>query len=49
MDSYTVIPLFFEKAAFYVQPYVKDYIKTPLAEIYFRNAYIEKDNTKNNR
>ncbi|HHV28970.1 peptide ABC transporter substrate-binding protein [Acetivibrio mesophilus] len=47
MDSYTVIPLFFDKDAYYVQPYVKDYLKTPLAEIYFRNAYIEKkDSTK---
>lgn len=42
MDSYTVIPLFYEKDAYYVQPYVKNYIKTPLAEIYFREAYIEK-------
>ncbi|NLP13028.1 MAG: peptide ABC transporter substrate-binding protein [Clostridium sp.] len=47
MNSYTVIPLFFEKAAYYVKPYVKGYLKTPLAEIYFRNAYIEKeDNPK---
>lgn len=42
MDSYTIIPLLYEKDAFYVQPYVKNYIKTPLAEIYFREAYIEK-------
>lgn len=42
MDSYTVIPLFYEKDAYYVQPYVKNYIKTPLAEIYFRETYIEK-------
>mgnify|MGYP003879796007 FL=1 len=42
LDSYTVIPLFYEKDAYYVQPYVKNYIKTPLAEIYFREAYIEK-------
>lgn len=43
MNSYTVIPLFFDKDAYYVQPYVKGYLKTPLAEIYFRNAYIEKE------
>jgi len=42
MDSYTIIPLFYGKDAYYVQPYVKNYIKTPLAEIYFRNAYIDK-------
>jgi oligopeptide transport system substrate-binding protein len=42
MNSYFLIPLFYEKDAYYVKPYVKDYLKTNLAEIYFRNAYIEK-------
>ncbi|WP_243467854.1 hypothetical protein [Acetivibrio straminisolvens] len=41
MESYTIIPLFYGKNAYYVKPYVKNYLKTPLAEIYFRNAYIE--------
>lgn len=42
LDSYTLIPLFFRKDVYYIKPYVKNYLKTPLAEIYFRNAYIEK-------
>jgi oligopeptide transport system substrate-binding protein len=42
MDSYILIPLFYRKDLYYIRPYVKDYIKTPLAEIYFRNAYIDK-------
>ncbi|KNY27031.1 peptide ABC transporter substrate-binding protein [Pseudobacteroides cellulosolvens] len=41
LDSYSLIPLFFRKDVYYIKPCVKNYLKTPLAEIYFRNAYIE--------
>lgn len=42
LDSYTLIPLFYKKDAYYLQPYVKGFFKSSLAEIYFRNCYIEK-------
>ncbi len=41
MDSYTLIPLFYKKDAYYLQPYVKGFFKSSLAEINFRNCYIE--------
>ena len=41
MESYTLIPLFFRNDVYYIKPNIKNYLKTPLAEIYFRNAYIE--------
>lgn len=41
LDSYNLIPLFYRKDIYYIKPYVKDYLKTSLAEIYFRNAYID--------
>ncbi len=46
MDSFTVIPLLYKQDAYYLKPNVKNFIKTPLGEIYFRNAYIEKQQEK---
>lgn len=42
LNSYTLIPLFYLKDMYYIKPYIKNYLRTPTAEIYFRNAYIEK-------
>ncbi len=41
LDSYTLIPLFYKKDAYYLQPYVKGFFKSSLAEIHFRNCYIQ--------
>ncbi|HEX9059668.1 MAG TPA: peptide ABC transporter substrate-binding protein [Clostridia bacterium] len=42
MNSYTLIPVLYENDSYYLKPYVKNFVKTNLAEIYFRNVYIEK-------
>lgn len=41
LNSYTLIPLFHLSNLYYIKPYVKDYLRTPLAEMYFRNAYMQ--------
>lgn len=41
MNSYALIPLYYERDAYYAKPCLKNFLKTPLAEIYFRNAFID--------
>ncbi|MDR2363930.1 MAG: peptide ABC transporter substrate-binding protein [Spirochaetaceae bacterium] len=41
MDDVAILPLYHRSIVFMMAPHVKDYYMTPLANLYFRSAYVE--------
>jgi oligopeptide transport system substrate-binding protein len=41
MEDVAILPLYHRSIVFMMAPHVKDYYMTPLANLYFRNAYVE--------
>jgi oligopeptide transport system substrate-binding protein len=41
MDDAAILPLYHRSIVFMMAPHVKDYYMTPLANLYFRSAYVE--------
>jgi ABC-type transport system substrate-binding protein len=41
VEDMAILPLYHRSIVFMMAPHVKDYYMTPLANLYFRSAYVE--------